>query len=1337
MNAIRNVQINAAIQSGGALQNPGSLTVRADLNGTGVGTILFGASGGVSLQGGTLAVIYGAANLIYNPTSYTSPTDFSGNVNANLTAWMLVNNATQLQAMNTNLTGAYALGKNIDASAIANFTPVGNGSFSFDGRFNGLGHTIDKLTINSAGGDAGLFGVLGAGGLVASVGLTNSSVTAAGSNVGALVGNNAGTIYNSYVSNGTVNVPGAYGGIGGLVGNNSGTISNSYVSGGSVTGQYYRVGGLVGSNSNNLASISNSYVIGTSVAITGSGAGFGSAGGLVGYNIGNISSSYVSSGNVSGFATVTGGVVGYNDFYGGGVVSNTYWDSTNAGAAVLFGIGYDPSIFGGTNTGAVDVAAAPLASTSYTGLDFVNTWWISEGNTRPFLQSEWNTNINNSHQLQLMAMDVTASYTLDANIDMSETASGSGMWGSTGFVPIGAVSTSNFSGQFDGRVHTISGLTINRPTDSYVGLFGFVNGSSSGVKIQNVGLVGANITGLNSVGGLAGENYYATISNSYASNSSVSGIAGSAGGGSNVGGLVGYNNGTINSSYASGGTVTGTSYVGGLVGYNGTAGTNTSGMFSGRISNSYVDSGSVTGTSNYGGLVGANFGLVSNSHYDITNVLINGQHFVTLGGLYNDTVTRNGSGQFSDWLNSGKLLNIANYASLPGSGNSYTIKDLQGMKDLLGFTDNKAYTFNLSANIDLTNLPDYYIPYLAGHFNGANFTISNLLLNQSNDSLGMFGYIAASGTVDKVIVSNASVTGGNEIGALAGSNYGTISYSKVLSSHVSGSTAVGGLAGSNYGTISYSGTINYSANDGSVTGSTEVGGLVGYNRGSSSSGNSKGGTIIKSYVTNGNVSGSTTGSSSSSNSFIVGGVGGLVGYTSKGTISGSRVDGSTVVQGWKDVGGLIGYDSGEGVVINNTVTATTVSGNNNVGGLVGRIAYSFNAAAYYDNNHVINAIVGGNNDVGGLAGWNGVPISNSSVIGTQVDGYANVGGLVGYNGNEYTNSYSNSAVIQLYGGRISSSFVDGGTVTANSYVGGLVGYNDGVISSNSHVLNFTVSSTATSSAAYAGGLVGYNNGKISGSYASTGTVSGIGTGVGGLVGYNYGYATTAGVVSGASISNSFVSNGTVSGSSQVGGLAGYNGGTIVNTYVSGGTVSGSSAVGGLVGSNYGNIGTSYASTGVVGISSAGGLVGYNAAYGGSVGVTNSFWNTTAAGTSVSSGIGSDAAASYAPSNLGATGMNTADMMKIANFNSATAANGNVNPNWDISGSLGSGSVWYMVEGVTMPLLSSFISQIVPVLPTEIDQIIYLLDQRKKSLQEALASAEGTPGSTTQTLPMCN
>ena len=185
------------------------------------------------------------------------------------------------------------------------------------------------------------------------------------------------------------------------------------------------------------------------------------------------------------------------------------------------------------------------------------------GATFPMLTSEYSTTINNAHQLQLMAMNPAASYTLGQNINAAGTGNGLDVWSSSGFAPIGN-STTLFGGIFDGHGYAISNLTMDLPSAKYVGLFGYTNSTA---VIQNVGLIGGSVTG---------GSYYA-------------------------GGLVGFNAGAVNNSYATG-TVSDSGAAGGLVGYNG-----------GKISNSYA-TGNVSGSADVGGLAGWNFGAINNSY---------------------------------------------------------------------------------------------------------------------------------------------------------------------------------------------------------------------------------------------------------------------------------------------------------------------------------------------------------------------------------------------------------------------------------------------------------------------------------------------------------------------------------------------------------------------------------------------------------------------------------------------------------------------------------------------------------------------------------------------------
>ena len=88
-----------------------------------------------------------------------------------------------------------------------------------------------------------------------------------------------------------------------------------------------------------------------------------------------------------------------------------------------------------------------------------------------------------------------------ANIDASETK---GWNDSLGFSPIGD-SVINFTGSYNGKYHSIIGLTIRRPSASYVGLFGiFAGDNSANDMIDSVILKNVSIEGEGHVGGIVG-----------------------------------------------------------------------------------------------------------------------------------------------------------------------------------------------------------------------------------------------------------------------------------------------------------------------------------------------------------------------------------------------------------------------------------------------------------------------------------------------------------------------------------------------------------------------------------------------------------------------------------------------------------------------------------------------------------------------------------------------------------------------------------------------------------------------------------------------------------------
>ncbi|CAK4869397.1 unnamed protein product [Aphanomyces euteiches] len=168
-------------------------------------------------------------------------------------------------------------------------------------------------------------------------------------------------------------------------------------------------------------------------------------------------------------------------------------------------------------------------------------------------------------------------YELDANLDLS--AFGAGL----GWLPIGS-NVTPFTGSFDGKNHTVSGLTINRTGADHVGLFG----KTSGATVTNMALLDTDIHGHNLTGGLIGE----------AENSTVSGISvqGAVYGNDTVGGLIGGTDASssLSESYSAA-YVGGTANTGGLIGSN--VGGTVTASFWDTASSSQTDSAGGTGLS--------------------------------------------------------------------------------------------------------------------------------------------------------------------------------------------------------------------------------------------------------------------------------------------------------------------------------------------------------------------------------------------------------------------------------------------------------------------------------------------------------------------------------------------------------------------------------------------------------------------------------------------------------------------------------------------------------------------------------------------------------------------
>jgi filamentous hemagglutinin family protein len=323
-----------------------NININANLNGSGTAKLAL-QYGQASVNGGVNDNYF--VNAAINLPAGLNFSTQKGSTAGNKINYTVIVDAATLQGMTASLAGNFALGANIDASTIANFTPIGNPTTSYSGNFAGLGHTISNLTINKTD-HAGLFGKTSATTTIRDVGLVGGSVTGSGDYIASLVGQTSGsTINNTYATTKVI-----------------------------ATGGGSYVGGLVGSNDYS-SNISNSYATGQISAPTDS-----YVGGLVGGNyMSNISNSY-ATGQVSGQSYV-GGLAGHNNW---GSISNSFWNTQTTGQSI--GVG------SGSSTGTTGETSAQMmqASTfSNTGWSISNTggsqaiWRIYEGNTAPLLRS--------------------------------------------------------------------------------------------------------------------------------------------------------------------------------------------------------------------------------------------------------------------------------------------------------------------------------------------------------------------------------------------------------------------------------------------------------------------------------------------------------------------------------------------------------------------------------------------------------------------------------------------------------------------------------------------------------------------------------------------------------------------------------------------------------------------------------------------------------------------------------------------------------------------------------------------------------------------------------------
>jgi hypothetical protein len=327
--------------------------------------------------------------------------------------------------------------------------------------------------------------------------------------------------------------------------------------------------------------------------------------------------------------------------------------------------------------------------------------------------------IYNADELNAVRCDVYAHYKLMNDIDLTPYEN----WN-----PIGN-NNSEFYGFFDGNNYTISNLTINRPNEYYIGLFGTIN-ESPGVgnkkktcdkekimtgEIKNLKIENANINGKEYVGILAG-----VIANSD----------------------------SIYNIHASG-NVVGTYYATGGI---------TGGLISSNIDKCNINA-TIIGNSSAGGLAGfTENSTISNSYFVGT---IESTSYGTggiSGELYTSTLENCFSaGTISSYYQAG---GIGGYASNSNIENSYSIADILVTEDEAG---------GIVGHISKSSVTNCYS---TGFINSETARSTGGIVGEA------FVWSSGSNTVKNNIAISAKVTGQSiNTGRVMGRIYGSITKS--------------------------------------------------------------------------------------------------------------------------------------------------------------------------------------------------------------------------------------------------------------------------------------------------------------------------------------------------------------------------------------------------------------------------------------------------------------------------------------------------------------------------------------------------------------------------------
>ena len=720
-----------------------------------------------------------------------------------------VSNGEQLkgiqEAAEGNILGYnFALKGDINASQLTGYEAIG-GDTGFTGIFDGRGNRVIGLEVN--GNNAGIFSIVGSGGVVKDVNIYSGTFTGTVT-AGAVAGVNNGRIEGVVTFGNTIQSTGENSNAGGIAGINNGKGSfEESADGASILtgGGIYDVestssviaghnsanaGGLVGTNNGALVnSFSDSAVtVETGGVSLGENVGLG---GVVGVNNGDVryvDSLGVTNGGDTGSSDI-GGIIGINN----GNMYSGYNESIVSGKDNVGGIigtnAQGEKVENVVNATSVTGKDKNGSSENVGGLIGVNKGSVTNGRNNGTITGITNVgglvgdNADKNSILTNLVNDSAAEIVGIENV-------GGIAWTNEGTITTGKADDENEKANLINR-GSITGHT------HVGGVAGTNNGTIENANNDVELNVNPDGTSAQFFGGIAGVNT-GTITN--ATNTANVNAEGA----DYVGGIVGKNDGTLEDMAGNSGNVTGENFVGGV------AGLNNKDIEGVNASNTGVVTANNGGA---GGIFAENSGNITNSELS-NNGTVTGKGGNGTGGIFG---INSGDITYSSLKNEidGKVTGTSNVGGLIGK-NTGTIT---GGRD----SSDSYYKYQIYNNGEITAT-------------GNGFNIGGLIGNNTTEN-GKSGSLTAGYNTGAI---NAS--GSTNVGGIAGTNEGTLDqvFSTIFDDNgdagsVTGGTNVGGLVGNN------SGTLSNAYNTSAVT-SSHAGSLVGTNSG----------TVYNAYTTAGN-----------------------------------------------------------------------------------------------------------------------------------------------------------------------------------------------------------------------------------------------------------------------------------------------------------------------------------------------------------------------------------------------------------------------------------------------------------------------------------------------------